>query len=93
MPPPFCSRVWATNSCSISIVSTYFEFAPRDANFALDYVKQHATTPELREQVCDALRVKCSILWAMLDALHSAYVEPGMIPPGAFDPADHNAAA
>ena len=67
--------------------------APRDANFALDYVKQHATTPELREQVCDALRVKCSILWAMLDALHSAYVEPGMIPPGAFDPANHNAAA
>jgi pyrroloquinoline-quinone synthase len=27
---------------------------------------------------------KCDILWAMLDALHLAYVEPGMIPSGAF---------
>jgi coenzyme PQQ biosynthesis protein C len=70
---------------------SYFEKrltqAPHDADFALDYVKKHATTPELREQVCNALRYKCSILWAMLDALYLAYVEPGMIPPGAFDPA------
>ncbi len=72
---------------------SYFEKrltqAPHDANFALAYVKEHATTPELREQVCDALRYKTDILWALLDALYLAYVEPGMIPPGAFDPADH----
>ncbi len=71
---------------------SYFEKrlsqAPHDADFALAYVKQHATTPAERELVCDALRYKCSILWAMLDALYLAYVEPGMIPPGAFDPAD-----
>jgi coenzyme PQQ biosynthesis protein C len=76
---------------------SYFEKrltqAPRDANFALDYCKEHATTPELREQVCDALRIKCSILWAMLDALYLAYVEPGLIPPGAFDPEDPEAFA
>jgi pyrroloquinoline-quinone synthase len=27
------------------------------------------------------------VLWAQLDALHYAYVEPGLIPPGAFVPA------
>jgi pyrroloquinoline-quinone synthase len=27
------------------------------------------------------------VLWAQLDALHVAYVEPAMIPPGAFVPA------
>ncbi|MEQ9642802.1 MAG: pyrroloquinoline-quinone synthase PqqC [Alphaproteobacteria bacterium] len=61
--------------------------APRDSNFALDYCKQHATTPARREQVCDALRFKCGLLWAQLDALHYAYVEPGHIPPGAWVPA------
>ena len=33
-----------------------------------------------------ALRFKCDVLWAQLDALHFAYVEPGLIPPGAFVP-------
>ncbi len=60
--------------------------APRDADFALDYVKQHATTPELRENVCQALFFKTDILWAQLDALHFAYVEPKLPPPGAFIP-------
>jgi coenzyme PQQ biosynthesis protein C len=60
--------------------------APRDANFALDYAKREATTPEQRELVCEALRFKCGVLWAQLDALHYAYVEPGNIPPGAFVP-------
>ena len=60
--------------------------APRDAGFALDYVKQHARTAEQQEQVRQALRDKCAILWAQLDALHHAYVSPGHIPPGAFVP-------
>jgi pyrroloquinoline-quinone synthase len=34
-----------------------------------------------------ALRAKCDILWAQLDALYFAYVEPGWPPPGAFRPA------
>jgi pyrroloquinoline-quinone synthase len=29
---------------------------------------------------------KCDMLWAMLDALHHAYVSPAHVPPGAFMP-------
>lgn len=58
--------------------------APRDADFALDYVKSHATTPELRETVCQALLFKTDVLWAQLDALYFSYVDPQLIPPGAF---------
>jgi pyrroloquinoline-quinone synthase len=60
--------------------------APMDAEFALAYVKQHARTTEQQEAVLAVLRTKCDILWAMLDALHLAYVDPRMIPPGAFTP-------
>jgi len=60
--------------------------APRDVDFALAYVKEHATTRALQEQVLEALRFKCGVLWAQLDVLHFAYVEPGVIPPGAFVP-------
>jgi len=60
--------------------------APRDADFALAYVREHAVTVEQQKAALDALRFKCSLLWAQLDALHYAYVEPGLIPPGAFVP-------
>ena len=70
-------------------VMTYFQRrlsqAPRDAEFALGYVKQHATTPETRELVCQALIFKTNVLWVQLDALYHAYV-CGMVPPGAFRP-------
>ena len=59
--------------------------APRDANFALDFVKREARTPEQREAVCQALIHKTNVLWVQLDALHHAYVG-GFIPPGAFRP-------
>jgi pyrroloquinoline-quinone synthase len=62
--------------------------APRDAGFALDYVKTHARTPEQQDAVAAALIFKTEVLWSQLDALYFAYVEPGMIPPGAFDPKD-----
>ena len=62
--------------------------APRDANFALTYVLEHASTPAQQQAALDSLRFKCSLLWAQLDALHYAYVEPGLIPPGAFVPDD-----
>ena len=61
--------------------------APRDADFALDYVKTHADTLEKRQAVCDALIFKTDMLWAQLDALYFAYVEPKLPPPGAFVPA------
>ena len=60
--------------------------APRDADFALDYVKREARTPEQQQAVLAALSFKCDVLWAQLDALHHAYVAPGHVPPGAFVP-------
>ena len=62
--------------------------APRDADFALDYVKRHAVTPEQQAQALDALRFKCSVLWTQLDALSFAYVSPGTIPPDAWRPGE-----
>ena len=59
--------------------------APRDADFALDYIKHNAHTREEQEACVDAVRFKCNVLWSQLDALYIAYVQ-GMIPPGAFKP-------
>ncbi len=61
--------------------------APRDAGFALNYVRENARTPEQRQAVCDALLFKTNVLWVQLDALYHAYVN-GFIPPGAFVPED-----
>src|SRR5262249_9061644 len=58
--------------------------AERDVNFALNFVKQNAKTPEQQLAVLAALEFKCSVLWAMLDALYHAYVAPKHIPEGAF---------
>lgn len=60
--------------------------APRDADFALAYAKEHATTPAMQTAVLGALTFKCDVLWSQLDALHFAYVEPGLPPPGAWTP-------
>jgi coenzyme PQQ biosynthesis protein C len=69
---------------------SYFDKRPpqakRDSDFALDYVKRHATTPERQQAALAALEFKCDVLWSMLDALHFAYVAPGHVPPGAFVP-------
>ncbi len=66
--------------------------APEDAEFAFHYVAEHARTREQQELALAALRAKCEILWAMLDALYFAYVEPGWPPPGAFRPEEPLAA-
>lgn len=58
--------------------------APEDATFALDWVTRHAHSRAEQELVMGALRAKCDILWAQLDALYFAYVTPGWPPPGAF---------
>jgi coenzyme PQQ biosynthesis protein C len=71
-------------------ILAYFEKrltqAPRDAGFALDYVRREARTPEGQQAALRALAFKCDMLWAMLDALHFAYVEPALPPPGTFRP-------
>jgi len=66
----------------------YFEArlhqAPEDADFAVEYVYDNAHTRRQQELAIAALRDKCDILWAQLDALYFAYVQPGWPPPGAF---------
>lgn len=73
----------------------YFDKRPpqaqRDSDFALDYVRRHATTAETQAAVIAALEFKCDVLWAMLDALYHAYVAPKHVAPGAFVPQDQNA--
>jgi len=60
--------------------------APDDAAFALAWVVEQAGTRQEQEQALGALRAKCNILWAQLDAIYFAYVSPGWPPPGAFRP-------
>ncbi len=60
--------------------------APQDSDFALAYVQQHARTPAEQKAVLAALRFKCDVLWAQLDALEHAYISPATPPPGAFLP-------
>ncbi len=62
------------------------EQAPQDAAFAFQYVAGHARTRAEQELAMAALRSKCDILWAQLDALYFSYVQPGWIPLGAFIP-------
>lgn len=57
--------------------------APRDSDFALAYVREHARTAERQAEVIGALEFKCAVLWSMLDALQHAYME-GHPPPGVF---------
>ena len=61
--------------------------APEDAKFAFGWIADNAHTRAEQEAAIAALRRKCDILWAQLDALHYAYVQPGWPPPGAFVPA------
>lgn len=74
------------NETTLAYFNARLTQAPRDSDFALDYVKREARTPAEQEQVLEALRFKCGVLWSQLDALHFAYVAPGHIPPGAFVP-------
>jgi pyrroloquinoline-quinone synthase/pyrroloquinoline quinone biosynthesis protein D len=60
--------------------------APRDSDFALDHVRRHAVRADQQDAVIRALEFKCDVLWAQLDALHHAYVEPARVPPGAWVP-------
>jgi pyrroloquinoline-quinone synthase len=66
----------------------YFEArlyqAPEDSQFAVNYVHENAKTRAEQELAMQALRDKCDILWAQLDALYFAYVLPGWPPPDAF---------
>lgn len=74
------------NNATLSYFRTRLDEAPRDVRFGLAFVLDHAVTREQQDQALAALRFKTELLWAQLDALHHAYVSPGLIPPGAFVP-------
>jgi len=73
-------------SSSLGYFESRLSQAPEDANFALNWVKENAATRAEQDRAIGALRAKCDILWAQLDALYFAYVQPGWPPPGAFRP-------
>lgn len=60
--------------------------APKDVAFGLGWVLDHAQTPDQQDMAAAALTFKTEVLWAQLDALSSAYVAPGRIPPGGWQP-------
>jgi pyrroloquinoline-quinone synthase len=62
--------------------------APRDSDFALQYIKANANTRAGQDACVAAVQFKCDVLWSQLDALNHAYVTPAIIPPGAFRPED-----
>ena len=51
--------------------------ARADSEEALAFVVAGATTRERQDACVAALTTKCDILWALLDAVHAAYVTPG----------------
>ncbi len=60
--------------------------ARKDVEFGREWVIDNAITRDDQEAVLGAVKFKTEVLWAQLDALYYAYVDPGFIPPGAFVP-------
>ena len=69
---------------SLSYFKHRLKEAPKDVAFGLDWVLRHADTLEKQDAAAAALIFKTDVLWSQLDALYSAYVEPGRIPPGGW---------
>jgi pyrroloquinoline-quinone synthase len=69
----------------------YFESrikqVPADLQFGLGYVVDRCETRGQQEAALDAVRFKCQVLWALLDALYYAHVSPGWLPPDFSAPA------
>jgi pyrroloquinoline-quinone synthase len=74
------------NDTTLAYFRKRLDQAPRDVEFGLSWVLDNATTEERQQAVIAALYFKCDVLWAQLDGLYYAYVAPGFIPPGAYDP-------
>lgn len=50
--------------------------APRDSDHGLAVVIEHCRTPEAQQRAVAALRTKCELLWAQLDAMYLHCVLP-----------------
>lgn len=71
---------------SLSYFKNRLKEAPKDVAFGLAWVLDNADTAEKQDMAAQALEFKTDVLWSQLDALWGAYVEPGRIPPGAWQP-------
>lgn len=76
------------NPDTISYFQHRLTEAPKDVAFGLAWVLDRAQTREQQDMAAEALTFKTEVLWAQLDALYSAYVTPGLIPPGAWIPGE-----
>ncbi len=76
------------NADSLAYFQKRLSQAPKDVSFGLAWVLDHADTPDKADAACAALIFKTNVLWAQLDALWGAYVEPGRVPPGAWQPGE-----
>lgn len=76
------------NTDSLSYFKKRLSEAPKDVAFGLEWVLSHADSPEKEDMACEALIFKTNVLWAQLDALWGAYIEPARIPPGAWRPGE-----
>lgn len=76
------------DDAALSYFRTRLEEAPRDVAFGLSFVLDQADTAERQDAAVAALEFKTDVLWAQLDALWSAYVDPARIPPGAWRPGE-----
>ena len=76
------------NSDTMSYFQQRLNEAPKDVAFGLTWVLDHAVTERDQDAAAAALIFKTEVLWAQLDALYSAYVAPGRIPPGGWQPGE-----
>lgn len=77
-----------SNTESLSYFRNRLNEAPQDVAFGLKWVLDHAVTRADQDAAASALIFKTEVLWAQLDALWSAYVEPARAPPGAWRPGE-----
>ncbi|MFC3615297.1 pyrroloquinoline-quinone synthase PqqC [Lutimaribacter marinistellae] len=76
------------NTESLSYFQNRLKEAPQDVAFGLNWVLDHAVTQADQNMAARALIFKTDVLWAQLDAIWLAYVEPARIPPGAWQPGE-----
>lgn len=74
------------NPNTISYFQHRLTEAPKDVAFGLKWVMDRAISRADQDAAAAALVFKTEVLWAQLDALHSAYVAPARIPPGGWQP-------
>ncbi len=76
------------NADTLSYFQHRLTEAPKDVAFGLSWVLEQAQSRSDQDAAVAALIFKTDVLWSQLDALYSAYVAPGRVPPGAWQPGE-----